>query len=146
MATIKALLDEIGTTLAQITVLNGYQTNVGSKVVYWQDLPFDYGEVGAVTYRDPEVSSTLVNRQSQNEVRIEIEAIATTANPKATSCAIIEDIYKAVRGDETWNGLSIWTRPTETESILKDIETQGKTAVRVQCNFVICLRSNRFEV
>lgn len=136
------ILTAVDTRLKTIAIASGYQTNIGSRVFYWQDLPFEYGETGAITFRDPAEEIVKANQFHEKTLNLEIEAIAFVTDQLAGSEALIADLIKAVGEDRTWGKLAHETRLSRT---LKNFETDGKTAARVCLEIQIIYRVPLFE-
>ncbi|MGL5805955.1 MAG: hypothetical protein ACRC11_11010 [Xenococcaceae cyanobacterium] len=136
------ILLAIGSRLGEIAIANSYNTNIGGQSFYWHDLDFEYGALGAVTYRDAEEDNVEVNIRRDNQLHLEIEAIAFADDTLATGENLLSDLISAVGKDPTWGGLSTKTTIVRNE---KAVETNGKTAVRVILYLDIFYRTNLWE-
>lgn len=138
-----AILTAIQSQLTTITIANGYNTDLGARVFYWHDLPFEYGEQGALSIRDTETLIAEVNQRFHHEITIELEAVAFTDDPLMTGCNMLSDLIRCIGIDPTWGRQATQTQPTRTETI---VETQGKTAIRVLLAMTVSYRSDRYAV
>jgi uncharacterized membrane protein len=130
------ILTQLEEQLATITAANGYLTDLGDRVFYWHDLPFEYGEEGAISFRDLEEETTLNNKFYENSLLIEVEAIAFSSEPMVDGCNLLDDLLKAtVRSRWLDDVISIRTTGNS-----KDIETKGQTCLRVVVNLSINYR------
>lgn len=136
------ILNAVEARLKTLTLSNGYSVNCGHRCDYWHDLPFEYGEAGAITYRDPEEELVEENRVHNCILHMEIEALAFVANPLADSEALVADIRELLSADRNWSGLAQQTR---LRKISKTLETQGKTAARVMAEVDINYKVPLFE-
>jgi len=134
-----ALLQSLQTQLATIKTTNGYATNIGAQVGYWDTYPDDYNGPDCVSFKDIETQYERINQRYQNKVAIEITAFAwTNKTDKLTqSCQMLEDIYQAVVV-EPWDNSVIAVRPL-TDG--KDIQARGKQAILVEMIVEIEYRS-----
>lgn len=136
------ILNAIAQRLAIITTSNGYQTNIGLKSSYWQDTDFEYGETGAVTFRDLEEEVKEVNQVQEFLLHLEIEAVAYSENLLAVGCHLQSDLIKAIGVDPTWGGSAIKTELKGTE---KQIATEGKRAIALTLKLDIQYRESRWQ-
>jgi hypothetical protein len=128
-----AILNAIADKLETITTANGYLTNVGNRVFYWQDLEFEYGEIGAISYRDPFEENKEVNLSLENSLTVEVSAIQFTENALTDSCNLLTDLIRAIKG-AIWANKSIKSRLVSND---KRIETKGKTAIQIKLVFKV---------
>jgi hypothetical protein len=135
------ILQAVETRLQTIQTSNGYQTNLGSRVFYWHDLPHEYGETGAVTFRDVEEELIEVNTWHECCLHLEIEAIAFVDGLVETE-KLVSDLRTMLKGDRTWGRLALKTKLIK---IAKTLETEGKTAARVVAEVDIVFRVPLFE-
>lgn len=135
------ILVAIGDRLREITIPNGYHTDIGVYTAYWVTDLTEYGS-SAVTWRDPEEETIVNNRFHDNSLSVELEAIVFTTIPLLDGCLLLADLIKAVGVDPTWGGLAIKTDIAGNE---KTVETSGQTAVRVILNLQILYRTPLFN-
>lgn len=123
------LLQALQTQLGTITTANGYTSNIGQAVTYWDAYEVDYSGPAAVTFRDVETQYQRINNKYQNKLNVEIEAIAFTrqADKLTLSVGLLEDI-KAAICVKPWGTGVIAVRPVLDS---KQIEAKGKQAVSV---------------
>ncbi len=136
------ILNAIEAGLNQITIVNGYSSDIGNNVNYWSDLPWEFGEVGGITFQDPEEETIEVGLLHEHSLSIEIEAIAFTDNPKVKGIELLNDIKTAIALDLTWGGLALRTVLGGND---KNIQTSGQTAVRIYVQIEVVYRTERFE-
>lgn len=131
-----AILQAVKTKLEAVSQANGYNFDY-SKIVYWQDLPFEYGESGAINFKDPYEAMTRQNLVYQNVLNLKVCAIKFSDDSiLVDSEYILEDLITATK-DETWGGLSISTFLINNDKV---IETAGKTAIKVTLTLQITYR------
>jgi hypothetical protein len=137
------ILDAIETRLTQITTINGYFTDIGNLTDYWSDLPWEYGEVGAVSFNDAEEESIDVGSEQEHRLTIEIEALSFTNDPKTVGVQLLADIKRAIGIDPTWGELALKTAIVANN---KNVQTQGRTVVRIAATLEIVYRTSRYAV
>jgi hypothetical protein len=125
----------------RLNILTAIQTKLETlsglgTVFYWHDLDFEYGQP-AIAFRDLDEDYTVQNLAYQNELNIELRAIAFTENLLADSEALLDALIQFVR-DETWNGYGQKTILVRSE---KSVDTKGKKAVLVSLFFRVLYRS-----
>jgi hypothetical protein len=134
-----ALLQSLESQLATITTANGYSTDIGLSVGYWDTYPDDYNGPDSVSFKDLETQYERVNQRYQNKLTIEVSAFAwTTKTDKITqSCQMLEDIYQCLVV-EPWDNSVIAVRPMIDS---KEIQARGKQAILVEMMLEIEYRS-----
>jgi hypothetical protein len=141
------ILNAILVKLRTVQIANGYQTDIGNRVFYQHDLPFEYGEAGAINLMDePEPTVTeLKNNRFHSALPIRVEAIAfvNDSTKLATGCNLKADIMKALTEDRNWGGLALDTIDFTTEKVF---ETAGSQAVRIAVNCIVQYASSDFGV
>lgn len=135
------ILVAIGDRLREVTIPNGYHTDIGVYAAYWATDLTEYG-AAAVTWRDPEEETVTNNRFHDNSLSVELEAIVFTTIPLLDGCLLLADLIKAVGTDPTWGGLASKTDLIGNE---KTVETSGQTAVRIILNLQILYRTPLFN-
>lgn len=138
-----ALLNAIASRLATITTANGYLTNIGLKSSYWQDWEFEYGEVGAVTFKDLEEEVAEINQYHEFLLHLEIEAVAYGENLITIGCYLQTDLSRVIGIDPTFGQLAI---KTELKATSKQILTEGKRAISLILNLDITYRESLWQV
>lgn len=129
------LLQSLETQLKTIKKDNGYTSDIGNVVTYWDSYEVDYNGPAAVTFRDAETQYLRLNRRYVNKLSVEIEAIAFTkqADKLTLSVGLLEDIKTAI-GVKPWGGNIIAVRPVMDS---KQIQAKGRQAVSVVIIFEI---------
>lgn len=137
----KQIMAQVGVRLADITIANGYITDLGQRVSYFRDLPVEY-QADELTYRDSSEESQEVGSKHHQMLMVELEAIASTTTPGETANDMLADLQRLTGLNRNWGGLAIIThlRGNETEA-----ETDGQQVVRVQQMIEIQYRTNRFD-
>lgn len=136
------ILNAIAQRLATITTSNGYLTNIGSHSSYWQDWDFEYGEVGACTFRDLEEEIKVCGNYQEFLLLLEIEAVAYSENLLTVGCNLQSDLTRAIGVDPTWGGNVIKSELKGTE---KQITTEGKRAIGIVLKLDITYREPLWE-
>jgi len=123
------LLQALQTQLGTIKTANGYTSNIGNAVTYWDAYEVDYNGPAAVTFRDLETQYQRINQNYVNKLSVEIEAIAFTkqADKLTLSVGLLEDIKTAI-AVEPWGQNIIAVRPLLDG---KEIQAKGKQSVCV---------------
>lgn len=122
-----AILAEVEKKLKTIRTANGFNTDVGNRVFYWHDLDFEYGEVGAIAFKDPIEQMEFVNLSYQQLLLLEVSAIIFTQNPFTDGDLLLEDLINCLK-DEIWEGHAMRTILSKNT---KTIETKGRMAIKV---------------
>lgn len=127
------ILQELQTALTEISLVNGYQTNIGSNVVYWHDTEFEYGE-SALEFRDTIEETVQVNRPYEKMLAIEISSVSLTAISLVESSKILEDLEKVVNKFKVQDGRVLILGNEKT------VETKGKKYIRIKLKIKIQYR------
>lgn len=133
------ILDKIGELLARITIANGFNTDLGSSLAYWQDYASEYGEP-ILIYRDIEEESLEKGDDHENSLQVEIEGRKPELPIEPNK--ILQDIIRAIGHDTTLGGLAIKVFPPSSQTL---VETEGKVISRVMINLTIIYRVRRFQ-
>lgn len=137
------ILTKIGERLEEITIANGYATDLGEKVEYFRDLESEYDN-SILTFRDADTEVFSPKNSFHEAVMpVEIEAIIFGENVLDLGCLAIADILLAVAVDPTWDGKAI---DTSLKERFKSVETKGKKAVRVGVTIEVIYRFPRWRV
>ena len=120
------IMSAVADRSSQITIANGYSTDIGLNTFYWHDLPLEYG-YPALAYRDVAEDYVVMNRLRENILHLELEGLLFSDNPGVDGNKIIGDIIQALGVDPTWSGLCFNTQLVKSETT---VETDGQTAVR----------------
>jgi hypothetical protein len=128
----KLILEDLLTQLETITVLNGYNTDIGLNADYWSVYDDQYNGPSTVTFCDREEDTEKVNKLYNQVLHIEITAIAysSAANKLTDGCNLLDDLKKAIILSR-WSDYALIVRPV---SNTKAIEGKGKQAVQVAFN------------
>ena len=127
MSTIRQqIMDAIQTRFEGITLINGYQTDIGLNVSQWKATALNADDFPALEYRD--VSCDRMDGGPIGFFRwaATIDTEIVTASGATTMTEVREmlsDIYKAIGLDESWNNLAQWT---EQPSDVVIMEQQDK--------------------
>lgn len=115
-------------TLSQITIANGYRTNLGQFVVFGR--PPDASEYGreAVYYFPVSKQITPQNQRWEHRQQWEIVAVKFATDAETAIAQVESDIWKALGVDSTIAGRII--TPAEG-AVDYEIETAGRQAVKV---------------
>lgn len=128
-----------------ITVVNGYQTDIGLNVSVWEDHPWEQGIDSGVEIRDPECAGS-VDAYPTHTFRLTVKATAFAMTGALTADKIrdktLADINKAIGVGISWGGLAINTEPP-TDSIL--IEHRNKIIGGTEVTFVVVFRTKAWD-
>jgi hypothetical protein len=128
------IVNAIATAFASITVLGGYQTDIGAKVTKWDQTPITERRAKGVDISDPEELSfpgTTLHQDHELTVYAIIHCKdSATATPEYLRNAIA-DVWRTIGLDRTWGRLARTTEPVKSE-IGVDQSGQITGAARVQ--------------
>jgi hypothetical protein len=98
------ILTAVLARLATIKTANGYLTNAGDRVTYYDPYTSEYEGSPEITIRDKEDTSERVNILHKILMNLDVEAIAfTTEETKlADSCNLLSDLVKCLVHDVSW--------------------------------------------
>ena len=124
-----ALLQALQTQLTTITIANGYTSDIGANVTYWDAYEDNYNGPPSVTFQDLETQYQRINERYVNKLNVEIQAIAYTkqADKLTLSVGLLEDIKTAI-AVKPWGENIIAVRPLLDS---KQIQAKGKQIVCV---------------
>jgi hypothetical protein len=139
------ILQAIQAQLATLTIANGYSTDVGLNVRYWQDLPIEYDGPSVITFFDSKDDPAAeVGSLHEHRLEIRIDAIAyIKADAIVESCNLLADIVALIGKNRRWTKAVINTYLGEN---LKEIELKSKLAVRVTQELEIQYRAPFFKI
>jgi hypothetical protein len=138
------ILQAIQTQLATLTITNGYSTDVGLHVLYWQDLPVEYDGPPVVTFFDTKGDINEIGSQHEHQLDVRIDAIAyIKSDPITESCNLLADIIALVGKNRRWTKNVVNTYLIEN---LKEIELKSKPAVRITVELRIDYRAPFFKI
>jgi len=101
--------------MATITILNGYNTNAGTRVTRWRANPPSSGLLPAIDVRDTDrrfLRSLVSGGTLIREYELIVECICFAADGASTSDtldSVVADVISAMLADETWGSLAIST-------------------------------------
>jgi len=102
------IITKVDTLLKTITVANGYETALGSKVYEWREYPIDDDAPPACVYKDTDDISMFATNQWKHSLKLEILLYGNTASQVRQ---MIADVIKAIGTKTTWDGLALRTEP-----------------------------------
>lgn len=127
------ILQDLQAALTEISLVNNYQTDIGSNVVYWQDTDFEYGE-SVLEFRDTVEETVKVNYPYEKLLTVEISVINSTNTSLLQASRILEDLEKAVNKFKVQDGRVLML------SNEKMLETKGKKNIRIKLKIKIQYR------
>ncbi len=131
------IIDEISSLLSRITIVNGFHSDLGEVLSYWQDYPNQYG-TNILVYQDTEESASEQGEDWVNTLQVEIEGrVSDSIEP----VKILEDIYSAIGHDPTLGGKCIKILPPSNQVL---VETEGRVVSRAIVILGILYRTPRW--
>lgn len=120
------IIDAIQTRFEGITVVNGYNSDMGLHISQWKATPLNADDFPALEYRD--IACNRVDGAPIGFFRwalnMEIEIVTASGATTITDVReMLADVYKAIGTDETWGALAQWTEQPSDAVI---IEQQDK--------------------
>jgi hypothetical protein len=119
--------------LMAIRTANGYQTEIGSNVVYWHDTDFEYGE-SVLEFRDTIEEMFQTNHPYEKTLTVELSAIQSTDNPLTVSSQVLEDLEKVIDRFTVQGGRATIVSNEKTT------ETKGKKNLKIKVKVKIIYR------
>lgn len=146
MASIRQqIMANIKSRFGGITVVGGYQTNIGLNVSEWKDNPWAQDIVSGVDIRDPECVGS-VDAYPTHTFRLSVKVMAFAKAGATTAAEIrdktLADINKAIKVDTSWGNLAINTEPP-SDSII--VEQADKILGGVEVTFVVVFRTRAWD-
>lgn len=139
------IIDTIQARFEGITVVNGYQTDIGLNVTSWKETPWDEGIYSGVDVRDPDCTGS-ADVFPAHTFKLTVKATAFAKVGAGTVDEIrdktLSDINKAIGIDPSWGGLAINTEPP-TDSII--IEHKDKIIGGCEVTFVVQYRTKAWD-
>ncbi len=141
----QSIIDAIDTQLKTILIANGYDTDLGSNVFEWRQVPLQESELPALIYRDvtSEIEIIVLDRHT-HILNLEVEV---KTQPGSTSGSLarkmIADVIKAIGVDHTWGALAIKTDPVSSEIVFEQHE---KIITGAIINFEITYRTDLWRL
>ena len=137
------IVNELINRFSQISTANGYNTDVKT-VKEWHHGNFDERDLPAIVVRDK--SSTdlqLTNIEHQHLLKFEIDVLVKSNTAPSDVRKLLEDVYKAIAVDDTWNGLAEYTKPMGNEMI---IQSQDKAVSGIGIDIEVSYITNAWEI
>ena len=133
------ILSAIAQRLQTITITNGYNSDIGQKVLYWQDLPSEY-EADCVIYRDTRHEFAKKNLDFNHQLTCDLQAVLFSSEDAS---AALQDLITVVGNDDTWGKLATFSR-----LYMADIQlvTAGRRAIAVTLPVEIHYKTPLWEV
>ena len=149
-STWQSIISAVKTRMEGITVVGGYETNLGSNVILNPTKSIEPDEVPAllITDKAPEKFAEELsggNNVWKFDLPIKLEAIVSNGTNTASDlrkCA--SDILKAIGVDERWSGLAIET--TDYEMSLLDLEQEKQIAGGITITIHIHYRADKYSI
>lgn len=129
----RQILENLQAKLEEIRLGNGYLTDIGQSVRYWQDTDIEYGET-ALEFRDTIEDLGLQNIPYEKSLMVEISAYQASEDLLTASSDILEDIEKCL-GDFTVEG-----GIAKILNNQKTTETKGKKTLKIKVTLRIQYR------
>ena len=137
----QAICTAIDTRLKTITIVNGYETNLGNNVYEFWDIALEESELPAVIWKDGNESSTLlVTNMQDRTLTIELVLQTTGVNAPSDLRKMIADIEKAMNIDDTWNNLVINSSVLDIKDVF-EIEYQERRIGACRAAFTVTYRT-----
>lgn len=133
------ILSAIAQRLETIQKENGYLTDIGKKVLYWQDFPSEY-EADLTIYKDTNHRFERKNQIFQHELDIEIQGILFSGQ---NTSEVVQDFLAAIGEDETWGKLTAYTNVKAADT---QLVSTGKRAMSVTLFIEVSYRSELWSV
>ena len=132
---------ELGTLLSRIQTNNGFNTEIGQNIYYWQDYPTEFG-VDALVYRDVAEDTIEKGMEHENVLHIEIEGRKFSNTPGFAANNMLQDIIRALNADLTLDNKALKVFLTGNET---DVETEGRTCAKILVKIDVLYRTRMFE-
>jgi hypothetical protein len=138
------ILQAIQAQLFTLKIANGYSTDVGLNVHYWQDLPVEYDGPPTITFFDEKDRPDEMGSLHEHRLEMRIDAIAyIKSDPILESCNLLADIVSLIGKNKRWTKDCVTSYLGEN---FKEIELKAKKAVRITQEFEIQYRAPRFKI
>ena len=138
------IMEAVETGFQNITIANGYNTNLGNNVRYYETGSLSESEIACLLFQD--VSNELIERMANKffwQITVQANLVLAGDITPAGINSYLSDVYKALSQDITWGGLAVNTIPARDEIMAKE-EGQIYTVVRVE--FFIQYLTNEWEI
>lgn len=136
------IADALVTRLKTITVAHGYSVDVGNSVYCWRDLdndPLHKADCPAITFEDGSASMETRNLDGDMLHVLSVSFTLHVANSTTATTVRngLNDIAKAIEGDETLGGLTLGYVPTEHSMDLhQDGDTIGAGTYAIEITYL----------
>jgi hypothetical protein len=143
------ILDALIARLSTITTVNGYTTDIGLNIQYWQEIPLDYESGGiAIFDQPPDNAQTVIQVGQKHEYVLPVEIQANSFEVSGLSmaqlsCRLIDDLIRCIGTDPTLGGICYYAVLRSTS---KSIDVAGKRAVTVSLNVDLKYRRPLYQV
>lgn len=154
--TLSKILANIESALSQVTVDNGYETDIGLNVFYWQSIGFEFGIQQGVSFQDTSSLIEQLNTSYEHSQVVQIIAVSFVEHEPENSEFNIKvrdqadrlrsDLFRVVRENESWGSLAFNTAPSSADSTSLIVETEGQTAIRFLIEIEIKYRTEKWEI
>lgn len=126
------ILEDLQNALTAITLANSYLTNIGNKVVYWQDTDFEYGE-SVLSFRDTIEDISQNNYPYEKTLTVEICVIQQNVDSDLLliSSKILKDLEGAI------NKFGVASGKANIINTEKIVETKGKKTLKIKAKVKI---------
>ena len=98
------IVDAFKTLLQTITVVNGYETNLGNNVYEWRPTALEENELPGLVFRDKPGKTDIAIGKHQHNLDVEIEIKVSGSTVSATMRKCIADVIKCIGTQNTIGG------------------------------------------
>lgn len=141
------IVNQLKSQLQNITVANGYYTNLGDNVKLFSVIPVEENELPCVVIFDK--MNNFASESFTNSANIFYQSLEVVLNivcggntVDTVARQLIIDVYKAIGSDTTLGGYAIDIIPINDEL---DIEQESKLIASIKINLNILYRTERFN-
>lgn len=143
----KQIMGKIEDRFKLILIENGYETDAGKNVFYWRTQPVPENKLPAIVCRDTTNKVEVgAGGLYENVLTVEIDGFVVGSTDSAAKTLLDKleaDIEKAIKVDDTWEGLALTTEKESDETVLERKEkVYGWTSVVVAIEY----RTPRWDV
>lgn len=113
------VINALSTRFSEISVANGYKTNVGANVLVMPDSPIDAVDVnsipnGVIAFDIPGESYSTENYVVKRTLNVSIQTgVPYQSNPEIKACEITEDLMQALVGKPIMQGVKCRLKDSE---------------------------------
>ncbi len=135
MSARKDLMLAIKDRLEDISVANGYRTNIGQDVAYWRDARVDHGR-DCMSFRDESATHARENRAQVHRVNVQVSAVVFGEDLGGKMNDAFEDILEALGIDPTFGRSATGCELSSSNfEILGDGYESGAVTVTVELTY-----------